>query len=72
MAPRLSPRVVMVEESCEGIALVAELCATFAKVWEAAQIVGQPEVLAEARELAADLAEVKRHARRVAALSEVA
>lgn len=70
MAPRMAPADVIAEEGCEVSALVAELRASMVRIWEAAQASGHVALLAEARELAPDMAEVERHSKRIAALAE--
>ena len=70
MARRLAPAAVIAEEACEAQSLVWELRRSMARIWAAAQATARPELLAEASDLAPDLAEVEWHAKRIAALAE--
>lgn len=72
MAARLTPHAVIAEEGMEVTALVAELRASMIRIWEAAQASGHTALLAEARELAPDMAEVERHSLRISGLAEMA
>ena len=70
MAAHLTPHAVIVEEGMEVTSLVFELRASMARIWTAAQASGRPELLAEARDLAPDMAEVERHSLRISGLAE--
>lgn len=72
MPPRMRPADVVAEQAIETQALVAELRRSMACLWSAAQASSRPELIEEARELAPDIREVERHARRLAALAEAA
>jgi alkanesulfonate monooxygenase SsuD/methylene tetrahydromethanopterin reductase-like flavin-dependent oxidoreductase (luciferase family) len=70
MSPVMAPHIAVAEEACEAQALVAELRASFARLWMAAQASGRRDLVAASRDLAPDIQSVARRARIIAGLAE--